>query len=123
MLYIVVIYLTEVGAALKMLVKQDGVTGLWRGLFSTLLRDVPFSAVYWTNYEAIKSFFGVTTPSFGFSFFAGAVSGSVRHPIFLLIVLFYKFCLQVAATLTVPFDVVKTHQQIEFGEKTLFSGN
>lgn len=61
-----------------MLIKQDGVTGLWKGLFSTLLRDVPFSAVYWMNYETIKSFFGTTTPSFGFSFLAGAISGSVR---------------------------------------------
>lgn len=69
----------EVGGALKMLVKQDGVTGLWKGLFSTLLRDVPFSAVYWMNYETIKSFFGTTTPSFGFSFLAGAISGSVRN--------------------------------------------
>lgn len=63
-----------------MLVKQDGVTGLWKGLYSTLLRDVPFSAIYWMNYETIKSFFMGGSgghPSFSFSFLAGALSGSV----------------------------------------------
>lgn len=35
----------------------------------------------------------------------------------------YKFFLiQIAAVITLPFDVVKTHQQIDFGEK-LYSGN
>lgn len=67
----------EIGEALRLLVKQDGVTGLWRGLSPTLLRDVPFSAIYWMNYETIKKFFGSPVPSFGFSFVAGAVSGSV----------------------------------------------
>lgn len=30
--------------------------------------------------------------------------------------------LQIAATLTTPFDVVKTHEQIEFGERVIFAG-
>jgi hypothetical protein len=30
--------------------------------------------------------------------------------------------LQIAATATTPFDVVKTHQQIELGEKEIYSG-
>lgn len=61
------------------LVKQDGVKGLWRGIFPTLYRDVPFSAIYWTNYEAIKSLYGCPSnvPPFGLSFVAGAISGSV----------------------------------------------
>nr|XP_022908740.1 solute carrier family 25 member 40-like [Onthophagus taurus] len=90
----------EIGEALKVLIKQDGIWGLWKGVFATLLRDVPFSAMYWTSYEAIKSF-GPGVPSFGYSFMAGAISGSI------------------AATLTVPFDVVKTHQQIELGERVI----
>lgn len=68
----------EVNEALKMLVRQDGIRSLWLGLFSTLSRDVPFSAIYWLNYETLKSFFGPGTPSFSFSFIAGAISGSVR---------------------------------------------
>ncbi|XP_018562416.1 solute carrier family 25 member 40 isoform X2 [Anoplophora glabripennis] len=95
----------EIGEGLQLLIKQDGIKGLWKGILPTLLRDVPFSAVYWMHYESIKSFFlnSDTVPSFWFSFVAGAISGSI------------------AATVTVPFDVVKTHQQIEFGETTLYS--
>lgn len=29
---------------------------------------------------------------------------------------------QVAASITTPFDVIKTHEQIEFGEKFIFTG-
>ncbi|XP_068910946.1 solute carrier family 25 protein Shawn-like isoform X3 [Tenebrio molitor] len=94
---------SEITQSLKLLVKQDGVFGLWRGILPTLCRDVPFSAIYWMHYETIKSFFGSDVPSFGVSFFAGGVAGAV------------------AAVATVPFDVVKTHQQIEIGEKTLYT--
>ncbi|XP_030745831.1 solute carrier family 25 member 40-like isoform X2 [Sitophilus oryzae] len=87
----------ELRDALKILLKQDGVKGLWKGIYPTFLRDVPFSAIYWMSYESIKSLYGSDHPSFGQTFVAGAISGSV------------------AATITVPFDVVKTHQQIEFG--------
>ncbi|XP_060523808.1 probable mitochondrial glutathione transporter SLC25A40 isoform X2 [Cylas formicarius] len=94
----------EIGEALKVLLKTDGIKGLWKGIFPTLLRDVPFSAIYWMSYETIKSVWRYDQPSFALSFFAGAISGSI------------------AATVTVPFDVVKTHQQIEFGS-TLFANN
>lgn len=45
------------------------------GLSSTLLRDVPFSAIYWLNYETIKSFSSQHT--FAFNLAAGATAGSV----------------------------------------------
>nr|CAD7587829.1 unnamed protein product [Timema genevievae] len=93
----------EIGEALKTLLHYHGVGGLFKGLGSTLLRDVPFSAIYWFNYEGIKAKFSTGVPSFGFSFMAGAVAGSI------------------AAILTNPFDVVKTHQQIELGEKEIYS--
>lgn len=70
-------YIIEIGEALKLLVKQDGYLGLWKGVFATLLRDVPFSAIYWTSYEFIKHQMG-GVPSFGHSFLAGFISGSVR---------------------------------------------
>ncbi|KAK9758918.1 Mitochondrial carrier protein [Popillia japonica] len=92
----------EIGQALKILVKQNGISGLWKGVFATLLRDVPFSAIYWTSYEFIKlKTSNGTVPNFSYSFLAGFISGSI------------------AATVTVPFDVVKTHQQIELGEQVL----
>ncbi|KAI8622702.1 solute carrier family 25 member 40-like protein [Chytriomyces sp. MP71] len=80
------------------MVKTAGVVSLWRGLGPTLLRDIPFSAVYWLGYETIKKnldsrdsrAFG----QFGNAFVAGAVSGSF------------------SAFLTTPFDVAKTLQQV-----------
>ncbi|KAG8191390.1 hypothetical protein JTE90_006132 [Oedothorax gibbosus] len=74
---------------------EAGVRALWRGLGPTIARDVPFSCVYWLSYEWLKA--DRPTPSFLFSFCAGATSGTV------------------AALLTLPFDVVKTHRQIALG--------
>ncbi|XP_066593481.1 solute carrier family 25 protein Shawn-like [Prorops nasuta] len=93
----------EITQALKTVVKQNGITGLWMGLGSTLLRDVPFSAIYWLNYESIKNLFPDKEHIFTFNFIAGAIAGSV------------------AALVTIPFDVVKTHKQIEMGEKKIYS--
>ncbi|GAA5839373.1 hypothetical protein JCM11251_003962 [Rhodosporidiobolus azoricus] len=91
----------------------------WRGLGPTLWRDVPFSAVYWAGYEGVKrgltggrgmgeraSVSGVKggvgeeslaerwgLGEFGVAFVSGAGSGML------------------AATLTNPFDVIKTRRQ------------
>ncbi|KAH8387898.1 hypothetical protein KR093_010291, partial [Drosophila rubida] len=94
----------EMFGSVRQVVQSQGVLGLWRGLPPTILRDVPFSGIYWSCYEYLKSRYNVVEPTFGFSFVAGAVSGSV------------------AATITTPFDVIKTHEQIEFGEKVIFTG-
>ncbi|XP_022219545.2 solute carrier family 25 member 40 isoform X2 [Drosophila obscura] len=95
----------EMLGTIRQVVQSEGLLGLWRGLPPTILRDVPFSGIYWTCYEYLKSSFNVVEPTFGFSFTAGAISGSV------------------AAMITTPFDVIKTHEQIEFGEKFIFSDN
>ncbi|CAG0893789.1 unnamed protein product [Darwinula stevensoni] len=96
---------SHVGDALKLLVKQEGVLGLWKGLFPTLLRDVPFSGLYWLGYESLKAMFmdryHVLTPTL--VFIAGATAGTV------------------AAIVTLPFDVVKTLRQIELGDTDFFS--
>uniref|UniRef100_UPI00398E6D29 mitochondrial glutathione transporter SLC25A40 n=1 Tax=Pristiophorus japonicus TaxID=55135 RepID=UPI00398E6D29 len=92
----------ELGTVVRTAVAQDGWLSLWRGWGPTVLRDVPFSAIYWFNYELMKKQlckrFSVSEPTLKISFSSGASSGAI------------------AAVLTLPFDVVKTRRQIELGE-------
>ena len=87
---------SQVTRCLKDLVASQGVRGLWRGCTATLLRDVPFSGLYWPLYENTKyrltTSLLVSSPreEFLVSFLSGALAGSV------------------ASTVTLPFDVIKT---------------
>ena len=98
----------ELVSVVQNAVKQDGVLSLWRGLLPMLLRDVPFSILYWVNYEHIKqrlleSQVGMVLPS-AVPFIAGSISGTI------------------SALITNPLDVVKTHMQVRFNWKfSLFS--
>jgi solute carrier family 25 protein 39/40 len=91
--------------------------GLWRGLLPTLVRDVPFSGIYWAAYETAKASIynaasggrggglsGHTSlsTSWATSFVAGLAAGTL------------------AAAVTTPFDVVKTRLQL--GENTRGNG-
>lgn len=62
-------------------VQTEGWRSLWRGFGPTLLRDVPFSAMYWYNYEKGKIWlcerYKTREPTFAITFISGAVSGSV----------------------------------------------
>ncbi|NXA01062.1 S2540 protein, partial [Nesospiza acunhae] len=86
-------------------VAVDGWLSLWQGWASTILRDVPFSAMYWYNYERFKKMMckevGAHEPTFFVSFTSGAASGSI------------------AAVVTQPFDVVKTHRQTQLWENEI----
>merc|ERR1712137_901876 len=93
----------EVRVAVQRLVQNQGWLGLWQGLSPSLLRDVPFSAIYWTLYETYKTYLPVSEPTFWESFIGGALAGSL------------------AAVVTLPFDVVKTLRQLEFGERETHS--
>jgi len=98
---------SQVSRCLEELVKAQGVRGLWRGCTATLLRDVPFSGLYWPLYEntkeRLRDFLLVSSPreEFLISFASGALAGSV------------------ASTVTLPFDVIKTLRQIDIGEKEI----
>uniref|UniRef100_A0A672FB94 Mitochondrial glutathione transporter SLC25A39 n=1 Tax=Salarias fasciatus TaxID=181472 RepID=A0A672FB94_SALFA len=98
----------ELRVCIRSAVAQDGVLSLWRGWGPTVLRDVPFSALYWFNYELVKTRLcdhsGAPQGNFSISFTAGAVSGAI------------------AAVLTLPFDVVKTRRQIQLGELDTLGG-
>lgn len=112
--------LITVGKAVAKIFQEEGAAALWRGVGTTMWRDVPFSMVYWLGYENLKTGLGcgrrnsdsdrgarvegaeISRPAeekgaadfLLRSFTAGAVSGAV------------------ASLLTHPFDVVKTQQQV-----------
>ncbi|XP_048009084.1 probable mitochondrial glutathione transporter SLC25A40 [Megalobrama amblycephala] len=92
----------ELSAVIRSSLHSEGWRSLWRGWGPTLLRDVPFSAMYWFNYEKGKAWLceynSCTDPTFAITFTAGALSGSF------------------ASIITLPFDVVKTKRQVELGE-------
>lgn len=82
------------------LVREKGITLLWRGLGPTLWRDVPFSGLYWAGFEIIKA--RLNSPQSPLppvsplltSFISGALSGTL------------------SALVTQPFDVLKTRRQV-----------
>ncbi|KAI3386607.1 hypothetical protein SNEBB_001512 [Seison nebaliae] len=92
---------------LKSSVRTSGIRSLWNGLVPSLLRDVPFSLLYWGNMELIKNYINssqeissdVIQPE------VYAISGAISGII--------------AAIATTPFDVVKTFRQIEMGENEI----
>jgi len=97
---------SDVHKCLTELVRAQGVRALWNGYTATLLRDVPFSALYWPLYEQSKAVMNLYTSnrdSFFVNFGSGAVAGSF------------------ASTVTLPFDVIKTIKQIEMGEKDIMA--
>jgi len=93
---------SELRVCIRSALAQDGWLSLWKGWGPTVLRDVPFSALYWFNYELVKAqlceHYHTSQANFSISFTAGAVSGAI------------------AGILTLPFDVVKTRRQIQLGE-------
>lgn len=62
------------------MVQLEGPQALWRGLLPTMLRDVPFSGIYWMGYEKIKHNLSEREDlsHFQTSFIAGASSGMVK---------------------------------------------
>ncbi|XP_023034729.1 solute carrier family 25 member 40 [Drosophila willistoni] len=93
----------ELWRVLGSLIRTQGFLGLWRGWPPTVMRDAPFSGTYWAAYESMKRAFNVTEPTFGFSFLTGAVAGAL------------------ATWVTMPFDLITTHTQIELGQDVLHS--
>jgi len=86
--------LRSVTSSIANLVRQQGPSSLWKGLGATLWRDVPFSGLYWANYEGLKSWFNRNgREGTSVAFASGAMSGII------------------AALVTSPFDVLKTRRQ------------
>lgn len=86
-------------AVLSRVRRDAGARALWRGLLPTLMRDVPFSGIYWSAYERLKDQDRSPLPNSLFKgeaavpLVAGIAAGSL------------------AALCTIPADVVKTRRQ------------
>ncbi|VDO97573.1 unnamed protein product [Soboliphyme baturini] len=100
---------SDIVRELRHLIRREGFKSLWLGLGPSLLRDVPFSALYWMNFELLKqkalTVLNRKETNFFISFVSGAVCGSI------------------SALVTCPFDVVKTRRQVEIAEKNMTHGN
>jgi len=92
--------------AMQFSLKKDGVLSFYRGLKPTLLRDIPFSGIYWYSYETFKRICmkrsEVEYMNIHETFICGAAAGCI------------------AAVATQPFDVLKTHVQIDLGERSIY---
>mmetsp|Transcript_8279 Transcript_8279/g.20435 ORF Transcript_8279/g.20435 Transcript_8279/m.20435 type:complete len:428 (+) Transcript_8279:134-1417(+) len=89
----------------RALVRNEGPLSLFRGVWPTILRDVPFSAIYWMCIEGMRDFWRTrhdSAPSSAVSTsektVEALISGSVSGVI--------------AAAFTTPLDVLKTRSQI-----------
>lgn len=91
------------------IVRELGITGLYKGASACLLRDVPFSAIYFPSYAHLKKDFFGEGPNKRLKtwelLLAGAIAGIP------------------AAYLTTPCDVIKTRLQVQAREgETVYTG-
>ncbi|EFA81635.1 putative transmembrane protein [Heterostelium album PN500] len=85
-------------ASLREVVSELGLRGLYKGTAATLLRDVPFSMVYFSMYARIKGYFTDKQTghiSLGHILLSGIIAGSF------------------AASFSTPMDVIKTRIQVK----------
>ena len=90
----------QIKSAVISTVKAEGLSSMWIGLGPTLMRDIPFSMLYWYLLEHLKRNIEISSvflKSFTCGLLAGLVCGIV----------------------TLPLDVVKTKRQITLGEMEL----
>ncbi|CAG8462689.1 12264_t:CDS:2 [Dentiscutata erythropus] len=81
------------------IVKELGLFGLYRGASACLLRDIPFSGIYFSTYAHIKKDFFGETPDKKCSIVELLIAGAAAG--------------MPAAYLTTPADVIKTRLQVE----------
>ncbi|KAJ1926253.1 mitochondrial aspartate-glutamate transporter agc1 [Tieghemiomyces parasiticus] len=91
------------------IVRQLGLVGLYRGAGACLLRDIPFSAIYFPVYAHLKKDVFLETPGVKLGIWQLLVAGAVAG--------------MPAAYLTTPADVIKTRLQVEARKgQTVYTG-
>ena len=80
-------------------VRHLGIRGLYKGSAATLMRDVPFSAIFFPLYSNLNKWLGGENPGVGSTLAAGCISGAL------------------ASGLCTPADVIKTRLQVKGGTK------
>ena len=82
-------------------VRSKGYIPLWRGFKPMLIRDVPFTALYWSGFETFK-----------FKLQLHCISTHDKTSDLLITMISSGVCGTVAAALTTPSDVLKTQIEI-----------
>ncbi|KNC75635.1 hypothetical protein SARC_11845 [Sphaeroforma arctica JP610] len=91
---------TTAASVVKQIITRHGITGLWRGYLSTIVREVPFSIIQFPLYEAFRSQIGKQQDG-RVDPWQGALCGSMAGGI--------------SGALTTPLDVVKTRIMLSQG--------
>ncbi|KAG0313982.1 hypothetical protein BGZ99_008444 [Dissophora globulifera] len=85
---------TTTSAAIRSVIHNEGVLGFYRGYFSTVAREIPFTCIQFPLYEYMKKSYAAATHRPKVDPWEAAICGSIAGGI--------------AAGLTTPLDVVKT---------------
>ncbi|KAF9390293.1 hypothetical protein CPB97_009633 [Podila verticillata] len=85
---------TATSAAVKSVIHNEGVLGFYRGYFSTVAREIPFSCIQFPLYEYMKRTWAASTDRAAVDPWQAAICGSISGGF--------------AAAVTTPLDVVKT---------------
>ncbi|KAF9580831.1 hypothetical protein BGW38_002367 [Lunasporangiospora selenospora] len=81
-------------SAVKAVIQNEGILGFYRGYFSTVVREIPFTCIQFPLYEYMKKSYAAKTFRSQVDPWEAAICGSIAGGI--------------AAGLTTPLDVVKT---------------
>lgn len=96
---------------------SEGLRGFYRGIQSAMLRDTPFSVIYWLCFESLKGNYTQLVNRFKASFYKSNDSQSAHSPLATFIA--GSSSGTIATIFTHPFDVIKTQTQLKTTASTI----